>query len=191
VLLELFSLQVPVDPVFVSDVNGDGYADIITGAGMGSFPEVKVFSGRDGSPLMDFFAYNSALPGGVFVAAGDVNGDGITDITIGSGAGTSPLVNVFLGPGGALYRSFSPFYGSFINGVHVGAIRDLTADRGADIAVSGGGTQGSGLISQDPGQAGSVGAVPTQVLDGMTLNLLDSFFAFPGYFGGVNVGGSQ
>src|SRR5262249_58503165 len=42
--------------VAVGDVNGDGTPDIITGAGPGGGPHVKVFSGKDGSELFSFFA---------------------------------------------------------------------------------------------------------------------------------------
>jgi hypothetical protein len=55
--------------VAAGDVNGDGRADIITGAGPGGSPHVRVFSGRDLSELASFYAYHPAFTGGVFVAA--------------------------------------------------------------------------------------------------------------------------
>src|SRR5207244_1471724 len=58
--------------VAAGDVNGDGTDDIITGAGPGGGPHVKVFSGVDGSLLLSFFAYDARFSGGVFVAAGDL-----------------------------------------------------------------------------------------------------------------------
>src|SRR5262249_55871999 len=70
--------------VGAADLNGDGFADIITGAGRGGGPHVKAFSGRDGSLLQSFFAYASNFTGGVTVAGGDVNGDGIGDIVTGA-----------------------------------------------------------------------------------------------------------
>ena len=84
----------------VGDVNGDGVPDIITGAGPGTLPEIKVFDGRTGTLLRDFFAgfaFNPLFTGGVFVAAGDVNGDGFADIIVGADAGGLPEVKVFSG----------------------------------------------------------------------------------------------
>ncbi len=60
------------------DVNGDGRADIVTGAGPGGGPHVRVFSGVDLAVLASFFAYDPGFHGGVSVAAGDINGDGRT-----------------------------------------------------------------------------------------------------------------
>jgi hypothetical protein len=54
--------------VATADVNGDGKADIITGAGPGGGPNVKAFSGSNPASLLDnFFAYDPAFLGGVFV----------------------------------------------------------------------------------------------------------------------------
>jgi uncharacterized repeat protein (TIGR01451 family) len=103
------------------DVNGDGFADIITGAGAGGLPHVMVFDGRTGAALASFLAYAAAFRGGITVAAGDVNGDGRGDIITGSGPGAVPHVMAFdLGTGAALV-SFHAYGAAFLGGVFVGA----------------------------------------------------------------------
>src|SRR5207245_2763788 len=87
--------------VAAGDVTGDGKADIITGAGAGGGPHVRVFDGTTAAqiagPLGSFYAYDSAFSGGVFVAAADLNGDGKADIITGAGAGGGPHVKAFSG----------------------------------------------------------------------------------------------
>src|SRR5581483_11561510 len=57
--------------VAAADVNNDGFADIITGADAGAAPHVKVFSGKDGTLLKSFLAFDGTFAGGVNVAGGD------------------------------------------------------------------------------------------------------------------------
>src|SRR5207253_182607 len=108
--------------VFVAagDVNGDGKADIITGAGPGGGPHVEVFSGADGSVLDSFFAYNPAFTGGVSVAAVDFNGDGKADIVTGAGPGGGPHVRVRDGKTLNDLASFMAYDPTFTGGVFVG-----------------------------------------------------------------------
>src|SRR5207244_1839112 len=83
--------------VATADVNGDGVLDVITGAGSGGGPHVKIFDGATGDVIASFFAYDPGFRGGVNVAAGDVNGDGKADIITGAGPGGGPHVKVFDG----------------------------------------------------------------------------------------------
>jgi hypothetical protein len=97
--------------VATADINGDGVNDIITAPGPGGGPDIRVFDGVTGLIIREFLAYNGNFAGGVFVAAGDVNGDGRADIITGAGAGGGPHVRVFnpvLGQFTANFFAFDP-----------------------------------------------------------------------------------
>jgi hypothetical protein len=157
--------------VAAGDVSADGKADIITGADAGGAPHVKVFSGASGELLSSFFAYTPSLTAGVRVAAGDITGEGITDIITSPGAGAAPQVNVFNGATGSLEASFFAYDSAFLGGVFVAA-GDVNGDGKADIITG-------------PG----AGAGPqVRVYDGVTRSQIASFFAYDvAYTGGVHV----
>ncbi len=172
--------------VGVGDFNNDGIADIIVGAGNGGGPRVTIIDGTklnqiaaDGTILptaylANFFAYDSSVRGGVNVAAGDFNGDGVTDIIVGPGVGGGPHVKVFDGSQlsrGRLLASFFAYDSSVRTGLSVAAA-DLNGDGKADIITG----------------AGPGGAPHVKAFDAVTLRTIASFFAYGGTFtGGVNV----
>ncbi len=206
-----------------ADINNDGFADIITGAGAGGGPHVRIWSGQTGAELGGFFAYGMAFQGGVTVAAGDLdndenseiftgagfgggphvrvwnpmtaterfgffaespgflggvtvtggdlNGDGMSEIIVGFGAGMAPTVRIF-GPTGAFLQSFFAFGAGFPGGVNVASV-DANDDGNADIITG----------------AGPGGGPHARIFRGDTLGEIRSSFVFDVMFlGGVFVG---
>jgi hypothetical protein len=78
----------------MGDINGNGRKEIITGAGAGGGPHVRIFNGQ-GDVFSHFFAFNQNFLGGVQVAIGDVDGDGIGEILCSVDTGASSYVRVF------------------------------------------------------------------------------------------------
>src|SRR5262249_35272857 len=70
--------------------------DVLTAVGAGGSPEVKVFE-AGGTQVASFFAFYPAFPGGVRVAVGDVNGDGVPDLIVAAGPGGGPHVKIIDG----------------------------------------------------------------------------------------------
>ena len=116
-------------------MNGDGYADIIAGAGPGGGPNVRVFSGKDLAELGSFFAYSPAFTGGVNVAAGDVTGDGVPDIVTGAGESGGSHVRVFDGLTGQASAEWFASDTAVLGGARV-AVGDVTGDGRADVIAS-------------------------------------------------------
>jgi hypothetical protein len=123
--------------VAMADVNGDGVPDVITGAGAGGGPHVRVFDGVTGNVITEFFAYDASFRGGVNVAAADVNGDGHADIITGAGAGGGPHVKVYDGATGKVLSSFFAYATTFTGGVSVAA-GDVSGDGKADVITGAG-----------------------------------------------------
>src|SRR5262249_12127833 len=129
--------------VAAGDMNGDGKADIITGADTGGGPHVEIFDGASGALISSYWAFDTGFRGGVRVAVGDVNGDGRPDVIVGAGPGGGPHVRVFSSTSSQLLTEFFAYDPSFRGGVYVGA-GDINRDGRADImtgAGEGGGPQ--------------------------------------------------
>jgi len=128
--------------IATGDVNGDGAADVITAPGARGRALVEVFSGIDGHRLRRFRAFTGAFHAGIYVAAGDVDGDGHADIVVGAGEGGRPLVRVFSGATGARIGQFFARRHNARLGVRLAA-GDMDGDGRAEIATAGGPGGGS------------------------------------------------
>jgi hypothetical protein len=162
--------------VAAGDVNGDGFADIVTTPGIG-LAHVKVFDGRDLTELASFLAADPSAQSGANVSVGDVNGDGRADIltavaqSLGAPTRTAP-VQLF---DGATFqqRASLPIPEAFLSDSLRVGMTDANGDELADLILG----------------AGPGGAPMVRLVDGLTLEQLDEFFAQePGFRGGLFVG---
>ncbi len=121
--------------VAVGDVDGDGINEIITGAGFSGGPHVRIFD-KDGNVKGQFFAYAENFRGGVNVAVGDINGDGIAEIITGAGFSGGPQVRIF-DHHGKVRGQFFAYDKNFRGGVNL-AVGDVTGDGIAEIITGAG-----------------------------------------------------
>ena len=120
-----------------------------------------MISGKNLTVLNSIYVFQAGFTGGLNVATGDVNGDGIKDIIVAADAGASPHVKVFSGKDYSVIKSFYAFAAGFKGGVRV-ASADTNGDGFADIIVS----TASGNSSH------------VKVFSGLDNKVLSSFFAF-------------
>jgi len=132
--------------VACGDIDGDGYAELITGAGPGEVfgPHVRAFN-HDGAglaaiPQVSFFAYGTNRFG-VRVSTGDIDGDGIDELVTAPGPGAifGPHIRGFNYDGGTLVPisavSFNA-YGEYAEFGATVATADLDGD-GVDELITG------------------------------------------------------
>lgn len=117
------------------DLDKDGEPELIVGAGEGSAPIVKVFS-LSGKLKASFLAYESSFQGGVRVAAGDVQGDGVPEIVTAPGPGRESVVRIFDREGKyEKPNGFSAYEIGFRGGVHL-AVGDVNHDGKDEIVTT-------------------------------------------------------
>lgn len=127
--------------VAVGDLGTDGVNEIVTAAGPGGSPHIRMFR-SGGSFISQFYAYDQAMHSGVNVAVGDVDGDDRDEIVTAPQYGGGPQVRVFNGQGKIKDTTgFFAYDEAFTGGVNV-AVGDVDGDGKAEI-VTGNGEGGS------------------------------------------------
>lgn len=147
-----------VSNVDSNNLNQHPTGTLIVAQGAGTVPIVKRVDGK-GKELASFLAYGKNFRGGVRVAAGDVNGDGVEEIVTVPGAGGGPQVRVF-DVNGKLVSQFFAFDASDRHGLFV-TTGDVNHDGIDEI-----------LVTQDQGGNGQMRIFTKQG------NMIGSFYPF-------------
>ncbi|MCI0589700.1 MAG: integrin alpha [Planctomycetes bacterium] len=168
------------------DVNSDGFADVVVGAkfadpgGLSVAGEARVYSGATGGILHSFPGTAAGnLFGWSVAAAGDVDGDGASDVIVGapsavSGAGHA---RVFSGASGAILHTFSGSFSGPIGdalGYSVAGVGDVNGDGKSDLLVGAPQAAFPGLVGYAKVYSGASGAT-LYTFVGTTTN---DFFGF-------------
>jgi glucose/arabinose dehydrogenase len=135
--------------VAVADVTGDNIADIVVGSGPGGPPTVAVIDGLSGATVRLFDGFESSFTGGVFVAAGDFNGDLQADLVLTPDQGGGPRVRVFSGRDHGQLADFFGIEDIAFRGGARAAVGDLSGDGTPDLAVTPGTGGGPRLAAFD------------------------------------------
>jgi hypothetical protein len=158
--------------VAAADLTPTGQALIAVAPDVGGGPQVKIFDLAQGKEIDSFFAFPQQLRGGVRLAWGDVNGDGIPDLVTAPGpCEHPPEVKVFSGKDRKLLSQFVALDPRWRGGLWVAAA-DVNKNGRADVVVG----------------ADAGGTPLVRVINPATGKVIAEWLAYPEDFrGGVRV----
>ncbi|MBU0707072.1 VCBS repeat-containing protein [Patescibacteria group bacterium] len=127
------------------DLNGDGIMEVITGPEQGG-PHVQIFTGKGHQITPGTFVFDPSFSGGLSVAGGDVDGDGLDEMLITPGPESEAMLKVYEDYGDTYVNSFYLYSRDFkgaaniasgdINGDGVDEIVAISASNGPPYVVS-------------------------------------------------------
>lgn len=120
--------------VVAADSDNDGQVEIITGAASGALPMVRIFDTL-GKKEAEWLAFAKTFRGGVGLAVGDIDANGVKEVITAPLAG-GPQIRVF-SPVGKILGQFFAFENSFRGGATV-AVGNMDADKSDEIIVGAG-----------------------------------------------------
>lgn len=188
----------PIDASWdtASDFNGDGFADVVVGAGGAGGGNGRVYvydgsaAGVAATPSATLIGFAFGQLGGSVASAGDVNGDGFADLIAGAsladvaGRRFVGAVAVYLGSAAGLsttpQRIVEGLGMQDQFGGSVSSAGDVNGDGYADViigahAASPGGMSGAGTATIYHGSAAGISMTPAITLSGSGINTMFGF----------------
>jgi hypothetical protein len=124
--------------VATGDLDGDGIAEILAATGPGRATQVKIVNGATLAEMKTLDIFEPTFTGGVYVAMGDLTGDGVPDFVVTPDEGGGPRARVFNGKD---FSQLADFFGiedvNFRGGARP-AIGDINGDGKADLVIAAG-----------------------------------------------------
>lgn len=176
------------------DVDGDGIAEVITGAGVGGGPHVRIFNGMTLEPVGEFMALPEDFRNGIYVAAGDMDGDKLAEIVIGPGGDQAPELIIRRGSTGEFINISVFDIGQIADPLPLPSVGSNVlsasgspskAEQGIRVAMTDTDDTGKTVVIASRGP-GYPSRVHTYSID--PAQELSNFLAFEGFDGGVFVG---
>ena len=125
--------------VTTGDLDGDGIDEIITGAGPGGAPHVRVFDNKGNVIYAKLFPFGEKIHTGADVACGDIDEDGRDEIIVSTGPGDEPKIAT-IDENGKKIKEFLAYDKNFRGGVRI-STGDVDRD-GEDEIITGAGPGG-------------------------------------------------
>ena len=111
--------------ISANDTNGDGFADVVAGSGVGTPGHIVVYSGaglrvNQYLQIASFYAFDPSSTTGVQVATVDLNGDGQSEIIGVGGLGQRAVVRFYNSATGQIIDQFAANWQGNSKEVYIG-----------------------------------------------------------------------